>query len=182
MARAEASLGRLERAAALYREIRKLDPGDPLSKVAARALADLEARGVEPLHPSPEERLAQALDLRRRKYYAEAIAALDAMRAEPDVTGKIRDDVEWNIARCAWESEKFEASLAAFRKIAAETKETRRRRKALRWIGYSLERPRPLRRRRESTRRGQRAAGLAPRRGRRRHRVAVFQRRAVPQG
>jgi soluble lytic murein transglycosylase len=140
MARAEAAQGRLNRAAALYREIRKLDPGDPLSKVAARALADLEARGVEPLHPSPEERLAQALDLRRRKYYAEAISALETMRTEADVTGKVRDDVEWNIARCAWESERFENSLAAFRKIAAETKETSRRRKALRWIGYSLER------------------------------------------
>ena len=140
MARAEAARGQLDRAAALYREIGKLDPGDPLSRVAARALAELEARGVAPLHPSPEERLVQALDLRRRKYYPEAIVALRAMLEERDVVGKVRDDAEWNIARSLWESEQFADSLVAFRKIHDATSDLRRKRKALRWIGYSLER------------------------------------------
>lgn len=143
MARQEAARGDLERAAALYREMAKLDPGDPLTRVAARALADLEARGVRPLHPTPDERLAQALDLRRRKYFPEAIAALEAMLAERDVAGELRQEVEWNIARSQWEGERFPESLVSFRKIAAAAAaahDVGRQRKALRWIGYSLER------------------------------------------
>jgi soluble lytic murein transglycosylase len=140
MARAEAARGRLERAAALYREIRKLDPGDPAARAAATALAELEAKGVEPLHPTPAERLAQALDLRKRKYYAEAIAALRAMLLEPDVRGEVRDDVEWNIARALWESEQFEASVTAFRAIIDSTRDVGRQRRALKWVGYGLER------------------------------------------
>lgn len=140
MAQAEQARGRLDRAAALLREIRKLDPGDPASKAAAVTLGALEAKGVEPLHPTPAERLAQALDLRKRKYYAEAIAALRAMLDEDDVRGELRADVEWNIARALWESEQFEASVAAFRHIVANTKDTGRQRRALKWIGYGLER------------------------------------------
>jgi soluble lytic murein transglycosylase len=140
MAQAEWDRGRLDRAAALYREIRKLDPGDPAAHTAATALAALEAQGVAPLHPTPAERLTQALDLRKRKYYAQALAALNAMRHEEDVRGELRDDVEWNIARALWESEQFEASVAEFRRIYAGTKDVGRQRRALKWIGYGQER------------------------------------------
>ena len=141
LAQAEATRGRLDYAAAWYRELLKLDPGDPLAKNATAALSDLERHGVHPVHPDPAERLRQALDLRQRKYYDGALAALGAMRAETDLPVKIRAEVEWNTARSLWDSERFPEALAAFRAIrdAAKT-DAGRRRRATRWVGYSLER------------------------------------------
>jgi soluble lytic murein transglycosylase len=143
LAEAEVELGRAEAAADHLRRAVALDPGDPFSVDAAARLAELEASGVPRVHLPPLERLEAGADLRRRKYWNEAIALLDGLMVDPDASTRVRDDAEWLRARCLWDSERFEEALAAFRHIeseAREGKDVRRARRAQRWQGYSLER------------------------------------------
>ncbi|MFZ4738890.1 MAG: transglycosylase SLT domain-containing protein [Bradymonadia bacterium] len=143
LADAELSLGHAEAAAAHLRRAMALDPGDPFSVDAAARLAELEASGVPRAHLPPSERLEAGADLRRRKYWKEAIGILDGLMVDPDASKRERADAEWLRARCLWDSERFEEALATFRHIEGEARAGRdlgRARRAQRWQGYALER------------------------------------------
>lgn len=135
-------LGRSTDAIVHLRRAVALDPGDPFADEAQVRLDALDESARAHALP-PIERLEAGADLRRRKYYVEAIALFDALIADGQAGATIHQDAEWLRARTLWDSERFPEALAAFEHIVREATaqgDPGRARRATRWRGYALER------------------------------------------
>jgi len=134
--------GRAAEAVAHLRRAVALDPGDPFSDEAQARLVALD-EGASAHALPPRERLEAGADLRRRKYYGEAIELFDALIVDGQAGAEIHRDAEWLRARTLWDSERFPEALAAFEHIERESAaqgDAGRARRATRWRGYALER------------------------------------------
>lgn len=140
IAHAQVGRGHLEEAAAELRLVLRAWPGEPLTLTARRMLRGLEARGVEAVAPDVEALYEVAVDLRRRKYYDEALQNLQALLTDPRTDDALRRRVRWQIARTLYGMERFEEALTSFAALAADAPDPGHRRAATRWKAHCLER------------------------------------------
>ncbi len=140
LAHAEVKRGRLNAAAGELRRVLREWPGDPLAIAARRVLEGLEAQGAKAEEPDAEARFAQAVDLRRRKYYGPALTGFQAMLTDASVSGALRRRVRRQIARTLFDMERFEESLTSFTALVKDAPDAGERRHALRWKAHCLER------------------------------------------
>lgn len=118
---AERLRDRNTQAAARLRRLVALYPNDPLTQVARRTLAELEAAGATPPKRSPREIYKTGTSLRKRKYFDEALLAFQGLLSNPKAGSGVRRNARIQIGRTLLQMERHAESLATFHQLAKDT-------------------------------------------------------------
>lgn len=140
LAHAERARNRPDHAARWLRRLIRAWPNDPQAHVARRDLEALEAQGVEPAAESVQDLYDQGYDLRRRKYYDQALTVFGRLLTDPRADAKLRYQSRYQIGRTLYLAERFEEARATFDALIAEAPSGYWKRLSLRWKGNALER------------------------------------------
>ena len=140
LAQAESRRGRRDLAAAELRRLIRRHPAELLARVAERELAALESEGVNVPGATTDEVFRLGVELRRRKYYDEALDVFQSLQTDMSAAAAHRRRARWQIGRALYGMERFEEALQTFADYAANSAAPSAKRLALRWQAHCLER------------------------------------------